>query len=263
MSLACTSLTVQVGGRAIVDSVSLNLRAGELTILLGPNGAGKTTLLSCLSGVKMPARGIVSLNTIPLSAMPQRSRARQLGYLPQTSDVHWALDVQTLVALGRMPHRGRFGGMSGQDHAAVAAALAQTDTTQFADRPVTELSGGERARVLLARVLAGQPHWILADEPLTHLDPAHQLDVAHLLQKSARAGIGVCAVLHDLSLAARFADRIVLMAGGKVVADGTAGKVLTPANLRDVYQINADVRCDDAGVSVTPISRVQTIPGSD
>jgi iron complex transport system ATP-binding protein len=256
MTLASTALTVTAGTRAIVDDVSLTLRAGALTILLGPNGAGKTTLLSCLAGVQLPHSGTVTLGGTSLQALPPRQRACQLGYLPQTSDVHWALDVRTLVALGRLPHRSAFGGMSAADTSAVTAALAQTDTSDFAHRPVTELSGGERARVLLARVLAGEPQWILADEPLTHLDPAHQLDVLHLLQQAARRGIGVCAVLHDLSLAARFADRIVLMAAGKVVADGPAAQVLSVANLRDVYKIEADVRCDEHGVSITPVCRI-------
>jgi iron complex transport system ATP-binding protein len=255
MTLACSNLTVRAGSVTILDSVSIALRPGDFTIMLGPNGAGKTTLLTCLAGVRAPAAGHVQIDGVALADIPPRQRARQIGYLPQAGESHWALEVQTLVSFGRLPHRGMFGGPSDADTAAVAKALAETDTLQFARRLVTELSGGERARVLLARVLAGQPGWILADEPLAHLDPAHQLDVLHLLQKAARRGIGVCVALHDLTLAARFADRIILMAGGKTVADGAAAAVLTLENLRRVYQIDADIRCDAQGLSITPVSR--------
>jgi iron complex transport system ATP-binding protein len=256
MTLSCTTLTVCAGRRTIVDHVSLNLRAGELTFILGPNGAGKTSLLKCLAHIQTPFGGTVRLRDQPLSIMTARDRARKIGYLPQASDMHWALTVETLVALGRLPHRGSFAGFSAQDLSAIETAMRETDTTQFAARPVTELSGGERARVLLARVLAGQPDWILADEPLTHLDPAHQLDILHLLQRTARAGVGVCAVLHDLTLAARFADRILLMSQGKIVADGTAAAILTAENLRNVYRIEADINRDSNGLIITPLSTI-------
>ncbi len=256
MTIVAHSVTLEIGAHRVLDNVSMSLRTGELTILLGPNGAGKSSLLSCLVGERLPTAGHVTLDDILLSDIAARTRAISIGYLPQTADVHWAIDTRALVELGRLPYRGLFGGLSDRDTAAVDAALARTDTSHFAGRSVATLSGGERARVLLARVLAGEPRWILVDEPLTHLDPAHQLDVLMLLQQAARSGAGVCMVLHDLSLAARFGDRLVLMHHGGVVADGNAGRVLTPQNLAEVYQIRADIRCDADGVSITPLTRV-------
>lgn len=255
MTLAADTISCAIGGSRLLDEVSLALRPGELTLLLGPNGAGKTSLLTCLAGVRQPTSGRITLAGEPLADLHPLVRATSIGYLPQTTDVPWALDVRTVVGLGRLPHRGPFGGLSAADHQAIDAALVQTDTAQFASRSILSLSGGERARVLLARVLAGAPRWILADEPLTHLDPAHQLDVLDLLWQAARRGAGVCAVLHDLSLAARFADRLILMQHGRLVADGTAHQVLTEENLLQVYQVRADIRHENGTVSVTPLAR--------
>jgi iron complex transport system ATP-binding protein len=256
MTLAAKNITVHLGHSCILENLSLAVQPATLTVLLGPNGAGKTTLLTTLAGLQKPVAGHILLQNKDIAQMPMRDRAQQIGYLPQTGDVHWAISVRTVVELGRLPHRGVFGGLSKADHAAVDAALTLTETTTLATRRVTELSGGERARVLLARVLAGSPSWILADEPLTHLDPAHQLDVLHLLQQAAQRGVGVCVVLHDLSLAGRFADRLVLMQQGRVVADGAPDHVLTPENLAVVYQIQADIRNEGDGLSVTPLGRI-------
>jgi iron complex transport system ATP-binding protein len=214
-------------------------------------------LLTCLAGAQKVSSGRVTLDGIALHAVPPRSRAQTIGYLPQSQDLHWALTARTVVELGRLPHHGHFAGLSTADHQAVDAALAQTDIGAIAHRLVTELSGGERARVMLARVLAGHPAWILADEPLTHLDPAHQLDALNVLKAASRAGAGVCLVLHDLSLAARYADRLILMHQGRVVAAGTALAVLTSEMLAQVYQIRADVRCDADGVSITAAERIK------
>ncbi len=263
MSLAAENIQVSHGAQPVLDHMSLEVRAGELLVLLGPNGAGKTSLLSCLAGHLVPTAGNISLGGTSLHKIHPLQRAQKIGYLPQSGDVHWALAARTVVELGRLPHRGKFAGLSPADHAAVASALTATDTAQFSARAITELSGGERARVLLARVLAGEPAYILADEPLTHLDPAHQLDVLFLMQQAARRGIGVCLVLHDLSLAARFADRLALLHQGRVAALGTASQVLTPENLADVYGIAATVHCDGDGVAITPLARVQRQPRKD
>ncbi len=256
MSLAAENIHVSHGAQDILKNVSLDVRAGELLVLLGPNGAGKTTLLSCLAGHHIPTAGNLTLGGVPLQKIPPLQRAQSIGYLPQSGDVHWALAARTVVELGRLPHRGKFAGLSPADHAAVDAALTATDTAQFSARAITELSGGERARVLLARVLAGAPAYILADEPLTHLDPAHQLDVLLLMQQAARRGTGVCLVLHDLSLAARFADRLVLLHQGRVAALGTPSEVLTAENIADVYGIRATVHGDGDGVAITPLARL-------
>lgn len=237
--LAAEQLNLSLGGRAILRGVSATFRPGEVTALLGPNGAGKSTLLACLAGLRQADAGQVLVNGQPRAALSRRELGRRIGLLPQVADVHWDVDVATLVALGRYPHRARWG-ETAADRAAVVGAMAATDVTQFADRPVSALSGGERARVLLARVLAGEPEWLLADEPLANLDPAHQHDALECLRAVAGAGAGVVVVLHDLNHALRIADRVVLMADGAVVAQGDADAVLTPDRIRATYGVRVE-----------------------
>jgi iron complex transport system ATP-binding protein len=178
-------------------------------------------------------------------SLPAMQRARRIAFLPQTPEIAWAVDVQTLVGLGRIPYQGV--SSDAEDRAAVARAMDKTEVTQWADRTVTTLSGGERARVLLARVLAGESEWILADEPFTGLDPSHQFEAAALLRSIADQGGGVVITIHDLTLAARIADRVVILNDGRVVADGVPQAALTPQILRDVYNINAQWLVDDRG----------------
>jgi iron complex transport system ATP-binding protein len=237
--LAAERVSVRLGGRLLLDGIELALKPGEVTAIVGPNGAGKSTLMTCLAGLRRPERGRVSLDGRPLSALSDRARAQRIGYLPQTPEIAWPLDVHTFVRLGRTAHQGLFG-ESPADAAAVDAALARTDVADFADRAITSLSGGERARVLIARALAGQPEWLIADEPLTGLDLGHQLDAARLLRGVAEDGVGVLASLHDLSFAARVADRIVVMAEGRILAAGPPNQALSPEVLRRAYQVEAD-----------------------
>ncbi|EJL38220.1 ABC-type cobalamin/Fe3+-siderophore transport system, ATPase component, partial [Caulobacter sp. AP07] len=161
--LVADDLTVAFGGRVVLDGISARFRPGEVTAVVGPNGAGKSTFLACLAGLRRPGAGRVTLGGRPLLATPHRERARHVGFLPQTPEVAWAVDVETLVGLGRIPHSGALG-LTEADHAAVQEALIQTRMTGLAHRDVTTLSGGERARALLARVLAGEPSWLVADE---------------------------------------------------------------------------------------------------
>ena len=171
----------------------------------------------------------------PLAAMPAEARARALGYLPQTPEVAWDVAVQTLAGLGRLPWRTS----AAEDSAAVAAALAALDLTAFAHRPVSQLSGGERARALLARVLAGTPRWLLADEPLANLDLAHQLALLGHLRTCAAQGMGVVLVLHDLALAMNHADRVVVLDHGRLVADGPPDLALAEPVLQQVWGVSA------------------------
>lgn len=234
--LAAHALRLTRGQRTIIEDLSLSLRSGEVTVLVGPNGAGKSTLLECLAGLARPAGGAVTLGGTPLSAVPARARAKRIGYLEQTPQIAWDVDVRTLVGLGRTPWLGARG-LTETDRLAVDAALQRAHLEAYAERPVAGLSGGERARVLIARVLAGDPDWLLADEPMAGLDPAHQLEAAGLFRRLAREGHGVLVTLHDLTLAARMADRVIVLSGGAILADGPPAAALEPAVLRQAYGV--------------------------
>ena len=231
MALNFDTVTLELGRRRVLDAVSGSIAPGRVTVILGPNGAGKTSLLRVAAGLVSPSAGSATIDGQGITAMPRAVRARTIGYLPQSGDVAWNMIARDVIALGRLPHRG------GDDAAAISEALAETDTEALAHRRVGELSGGERARVLLARVLAGEPKWLLADEPLASLDPAHQIDLLDRLRAVARSGAGVVVVLHDLAQAARVADDAILMAGGRIVAAGPATGVLTPDRLGALFGV--------------------------
>ena len=212
--------------------VSAALRPGEITAICGPNGAGKSSLLQALAGLLATESGAVWLEGTSLASLPARDRARAIGYLPQAGEVAWDLSVRNLVALGRLPH-----GDGGE--AQVDAALAALDLVELAGRPVSTLSGGEKARALLARVLAGEPRWILADEPLAALDLAHQLALLTHLRSAAEGGAGVVLVVHDLALAMNHASRVLVLDRGRIAADGAPGEALAPAVIERVWGVPA------------------------
>lgn len=243
MTLSANGVTVSRSTRTILTDVSVSLKPAQFSVILGPNGAGKSTLLSALAGLLPATSGSVELDGEAVASLDPKHRARRIGLLPQNAEAHWNISGEALIALGRYPHQ-RGWGISPADRAAMDNAMALTDTGQFADRPVNSLSGGERARVLMARVLAGEPDYILADEPLANLDPGHQIDMLNLLRAEADKGRGVVAVLHDLGSALRFADYIVLLHKGRVFADGAPNAVLTRENLREVYGIDAAITDD-------------------
>ena len=200
-----------------LTDVSAAIHPGEVTAICGPNGAGKSTLLASLAGLLRPDNGQVALNGTPLSIFSARERAKLIGFLPQSPEVAWDVTVETLVALGRLPWRAS----PQEDAAAVYAAIETMDLAGMHRRIVTTLSGGERARALVARVLAGDTRWLLADEPLANLDLGHQLALLGSLRKLARdQGLGVVLVLHDLAQAMNFTDRVLALAQGQVLADG-------------------------------------------
>ncbi len=245
--LVADNLVVAFGERVVLDRISTRFHPGEVTAIVGPNGAGKSTLLACLAGLRRPDAGRVALGDTPILTLPHRERARRVGFLPQTPEVAWAVDVETLVGLGRTPHSGARG-LSEADQAAVRSALDQTRMTSLAHRDVTTLSGGERARALLARVLAGEPSWLLADEPLAGLDPGHQLDTVDLLRAfAAKRGQGVIMTLHDLGVALRLADRVVVLQDGALIADAAPLDALTPDVLRRAYGVEAAIVPGSAG----------------
>jgi iron complex transport system ATP-binding protein len=237
-ALAATNLNVRLGAKEIVHGASLALNAGELVALVGPNGAGKTTLMRALTGL-IPAQGAITLAGKPLASLAPRERARVVAHLPQGHIFHWPMSVESIVMLGRTPHADPFSSASPNDRDAVAHALATTETEVFAQRAVTTLSGGEKARVALARALAAQAPVLLADEPTAALDPRHQLVVMELLRAAAQRGNAILAIMHDLTLAARFADRVLVMHEGRIVADGLPAEALAPERLASVFGIEA------------------------
>jgi len=236
--LDAKDLGLTLDGAEVLAGVSAHIERGRVTAIVGPNGAGKSTLLTCLAGLRTPDQGGVMLDGASLAAMGGRERAKRLGYLPQESPVHWNIAVRALVALGRYPHRDGIAGESASDWLAVQQALSEVGMAAFMDRSVNSLSGGERARVLLARVLAGTPQWILADEPMAALDLAHRYALMAHLRDIATQGVGVVIVIHDLPLAARMADDALLLDNGRLVASGPVRDVLTPERLGPVFGVD-------------------------
>lgn len=248
MNLNVQNLAFAHDSAPTLEGINATFEAGRMSVILGPNGAGKSTLLACLAGLLKPNNGAAKLGDESITNMAATPRAKRIGLLPQGAETHWAITSEALVALGRIPHM-RSAGPSADDRRAVSAAMRATATEGFALRPITQLSGGERARVLLARVLAGEPEWILADEPLANLDPGYQLDILDLLRQQARDGKGVVAVLHDLHHAVRFADHVVLLHQGSVFAQGAVDDVITAQNLATVYGIDALLSKDEEGAT--------------
>ncbi len=235
-ALVARELGVRFGKRTALEPLDVEFRSGEFVALVGPNGAGKTTLLRALGGL-VPASGEVQFGSIPLPELGNRNRARAISYLPQAAAAHWSVSALDLVALGRLPHR-RFGqNLSGEDLAAVHRALALTDVESLQARSVDALSSGERARVLLARALAVEAPVLLADEPTAALDPYHQLQIMEVLAEYAARPALVIAVMHDLALASRFCQRVILLDGGKRIADGEMATLLRQSELEQSYRV--------------------------
>ncbi|MDO5622792.1 MAG: ABC transporter ATP-binding protein [Paracoccus sp. (in: a-proteobacteria)] len=225
--LCIQNLTVRRGAREVVTSASLNVTAGEFVGLIGPNGAGKTSLMRAAMGL-IPATGECNL-----ARLSPTKRALIAAWMPQSREVVWPVSVETLVRLGRIPHQS-----PDADHAAVEAALRRMNIAAFRDRPVSQLSGGEQARVLIARTLAQETPLLMADEPIAGLDPAHQIGAMQTFRDLADEGRCVIASLHDLGLAARHCTRLVMMDAGRIVADGVPAEVLTPDLLARVFGVS-------------------------
>lgn len=235
--LTMDGVRVRHGKVTLVDDLSASVGAGELFGLIGPNGAGKSSLLRAIAQL-LPYSGTISLDGVALETLSPRQRATRLAYLAQGDHAVWPLTVRDFVALGRFPHRTRWQSTSSDD-GAVADAITHMRLDALEHRRLDQLSGGERARARLARALAVDAPVLLADEPVASLDPFHQLSVMELLRAQCERGRTVIVVLHDLTLASRFCDRVLLLDHGRAVACGTTRKVLTAANLQRVYQVQA------------------------
>jgi iron complex transport system ATP-binding protein len=256
VSIALDDVGVTLGRRTVLRGISAEFRPGTLTGIVGPNGAGKSTLARAMLALA-PASGSVRIDGVDAAAMPRGELARRIAYVPQGQILHWPLTVERLVGLGRLPHLAPMSRISDADTAAIERAMARADVLDLRDRIATELSGGERARVLFARALAVEARALIADEPLASLDPGHQIDVMELLSAEAAGGALVIAVLHDLTLAARYCDRLLLIDEGRIVAGGTPAEVLTADRLRAVYGIDAAVETAGDWPTITLFGRAR------
>jgi iron complex transport system ATP-binding protein len=259
--LAGRDLRVSYGNAApALDGVSVELRPGELVALIGPNGSGKSTLLRVLLGAQHATSGHVFLGEVPLETITSRVRARTLTMVVQGSPDDFAITVKDLVALGRIPHEQRLAGASAEDERAVKEAMEATDMTALADRPIDALSAGELQRAHLARVFAQRAQVVLLDEPIANLDPLHQLEAMDLLRAFVWRGGAAIIALHDLGLAARTCDRVVVLERGRVRADGPPSRVLDEPLLADVFRVKALVTRSSGGTidHIVPIEALSS-----
>jgi len=255
--LSGKNLSFSIDNIAILKNIDVEVNAGELVGLIGPNGAGKSTLLRLLTQVECAGSGDVLLNGKNMQTLSAEEKARSIGYLVQGARAHWPFAVEKIVELGRLPWQYWWQDNSVGDKQLVERAMALTETLAYRNRIVTTLSGGEQTLVMLARIFAAEPQLIFADEPVAALDPYHQLHVMEILREHARQQKSAVVVLHDLSLAARFCDRLYLLNHGELYCHGTPQKVLTDDNIATVYGVKSVVSCSDSGVSVTPVSRLK------
>jgi len=253
--LQAEKLHVELDGFTVLEDVSFSLAKGEIVGLVGPNGSGKTTLLKTLIGALKPQGGFVEILGKPARDFSTQELARQLGYLPQEAEVHWPLAVERIVALGRVPFLMPWEDLKNSDENIIEDAMRATDTLHLKRRRVDHLAGGEKVLVMIARLLAGEPKILLADEPVQGLDPSHALQVMELLRGVVAGGRGVLVVLHDLALASRFCDRILLLHRGKIAASGRPEEVLSPEHLKTSYHIEAKYGNGD-GFYVVPWKRI-------
>ena len=230
MGLKVENLSVELSGTPILFNIDAEFQAKRICAILGPNGAGKSTLLKAIAGLVPMATGQITLGARALTEVSPKIRAQKIAYLPQNYHVSWDIKVRDVIALGRYAH-----GDTGAE--AIEQAMIATDTTQFAERTTSQLSGGELARVMLARVLAGQPDWILADEPLASLDPAYQIDMVSRFREVADSGTAIVIVLHDINLAAKLADDVLMLKEGQLLTAGSADAELNAQNLSRLYDI--------------------------
>ena len=238
LAIDVDDLGLRYGGTDVLAAVDLHIDAGERVCLIGPNGAGKSSLLRCLTGLVDPTSGGIRLDGRALGGLERAAIARSISVVPSQVELPFSMRVEEVVRLGRIPHENPFSGASDADHQAVDTAITRVGIDKLRGRDVRQLSMGERQLVLVAMAVAQGGRLIVLDEPTVHLDLHHQVEVLSLLTRLTADGLTVLAVLHDLPLAAHFFPRLVLLDGGRVVADGASADVLTPGRIRDVYDVD-------------------------
>lgn len=249
-SLVAENITVRAGDATLVNDATVSLNPGELVAILGPNGAGKTSLLRAMLGLAPIAGGTATLDGLACLSLSPSVRARKVAYLPQRRPLAWPNKVRDIVALGRFSHGATLGKLSEPDAQAVDEAIKACDLVSLEHRTIDSLSGGEVARVHFARAIAARAPLLVADEPVAALDPRHQLRIAELLREFVNSGGGALVVLHEVALAAQFADRLIWMDRGSVVAEGTPKETLDAKIMKDVYGVKAYVNHDEHGFDV-------------
>ncbi len=247
--LQACGISVERGGRCILQDASLEIARGKFTAIIGPNGSGKSTLLKALAGLWPVSAGEVLFGGKPIQTYSRREIAQTIAFVPQDTRIDFAFTVAEIAGMGRHPHRGRFAPETAADRVATEAALARCDVAHLKDRDANTLSGGERQRVLIARSLAAQPDIVLLDEPTASLDIEHALDILALCRELARDGHAVVVAMHDLNAVARFADLVALVDEGRIVGAGPVDEVLHPAALERVFGVRAEALTDSAGLT--------------
>jgi len=254
--LDAKNISISFNERPIVENINFHICGGELIGLVGPNGVGKSTFLKGLARLLTLKTGTIEFLGQPLEQVTRKKLSQTLSYLAQGDIIHWPLEVHKIVSLGRLPYLSPWQHMSEEDSRAVDQAMKAAEVTHLKDRIATKLSGGEKRLVMLARALAVEAKVLLADEPVAGLDPTHQIQVMHLLRTMVHKGHSVVTILHDLSLAARYCDRIYLMSEGRMLVSGKPRDVLVPENLKKVYGITAKYGQGEDGFYIVPWDRL-------
>ncbi len=255
MKLQAKNIELKFDGNSVLKNISIAIDKNELVGLIGPNGAGKTSLLRVLANLQKYDSGELLLNEQAINSINRKQLAKHISYLAQGAPAHWPLEVYRLVALGRLPYLNPWSNLSAEDNAVIAQAMALAEIEHLSGRIVSTLSGGERLRVLIARMFATQSNIILADEPIAALDPYHQLHTMELLREHCDRGGSSVVVLHDLNMAARFCHRLVLIDQGNIAFEGKPDCVLQTENIAQVYGIETQILHTESGMTIIPKSR--------
>ncbi len=250
------NLGFQIDHIPILQGIDIEVNAGEMVGLIGPNGAGKSTLLRLLTSVEQASSGEIFYDNININQISAEQRARYIGYLAQAAQAYWPFSVEKTVGLGRIPHQKWWKHNSREDHEKIHQAMQTTETLAYRNRIVSTLSGGEHTLVMLARIFATDPQIIFADEPVAALDPYHQLHVMEILRNHSQNDRAAVVVLHDLSLASRFCDRLYIINHGELYVSGAPEKIMTADNIAEVYGVKTRIIQDAEGVSVMPVARL-------